>query len=457
MIQELFKKLKRLYGRYIILPLKKLLPKSLYYRTILIVSGTLLLVHVLAAIIFYDNYWRQIRSFLLRNLTNNIANIISQASDVQTPEEVEMIVERFRKYTTLNPQMVIINNNTAILQDFDDSPSELTREIQRLIPNNPIHIKEYGENFSILRLNVLIKDNIYITFYLEKDMFFIKSITFFVISTILLYFLSLLIIIQFIRLQLRPINKLSKYAKLFGKGEKIPYIQPSGSIEIRETTIAFNEMTSQIQRFIEQRTMLLSSVSHDLKTSLTKINLILDVNENPPAEEIREEVESMYQMISSYLNFARDDSVIYEKQYINIKDFFKSVIKNPNFKDININIIFEQTHKNIEVSPLLLKRAMDNILSNALHYANKIEITIADLGSHNLSIAIEDDGTGIPEEARELVFRPFYKINEARTAKKGSVGLGLYIVKDIITKHGGSIELGDSQYGGLKINITLPL
>lgn len=410
-----------------------------------------------AAIIFYDSYWRKVQLFLLRNLANNIVNIVSQVDEAATPEEIQNAIDKANKYSTLNPQMIIIDDKNSPMLQSTSRSIDLAKEIQAQIPNNPIYIKEYGKDFSILRLSVLIKDNIYITFYLEKELFFMKPITYFIISAVLLYIITLLIIIQFIRLQLRPINKLSKYAKLFGKGEKIPYIQPRGSIEIRETTIAFNEMTSQIQRFIEQRTMLLSSVSHDLKTSLTKMNLILDVNETPLSHELKEEVDSMYQMISSYLSFARDDSVVYEKQYTNIKEFFKSIIKNPNYAGISINVSFEQSHKNIEISPLLFRRAIDNILNNAVGFANRIKITIKDLGNHNLAITIEDDGSGIPEEARELVFRPFYKVNEARTAKKGSVGLGLYIVKDIITKHGGSIELGDSQYGGLRVDITIPI
>jgi two-component system osmolarity sensor histidine kinase EnvZ len=456
-LRNFLKQLKRFYHRHIAIPIKNLLPKSLYYRTILIISSTLLLVQIAAAVIFYDNYWRQIRGFLLRNLSNNIANIISQANETTSPQEVENVIERFRKYSTLNPQMLIINDPNNPMLQSNSRAFNLGKEIQAMLPNNPIYVKEYGADFSIIRLSVLVRDNIYITFYLEKDLFFIKSIAFFVIAAVMLYLLSLLIIVWFIRLQLRPINKLSKYAKQFGKGEKIPYIQPRGSIEIRETTIAFNEMTSQIQRFIEQRTMLLSSVSHDLKTSLTKMNLILDIHESPVNAELKEEVESMYQMISSYLSFARDDSVVYEKQYINIKEFFKSIIKNPNYGSMSINISFEQSHKIIEISPLLFRRAIDNILSNAIGFAKKIDITIKDLGNHNLKISIEDDGSGIPEEARELVFRPFYKVNEARTAKKGSVGLGLYIVKDIITKHGGNIELGDSQYGGLRVDITMPI
>ena len=453
---KITQKLKRYYTKFVLI-IKNFLPKSLYYRTILIVSTTILLVQVVGVVIFYDNHWRHIRSLLVRNITNNIASIVNQVNEAQSLEEMETVLEKFRRYSSLNPQLVIIDD-ASVFKPINRTSNTLSKEIHSLLPNNPIYINEYGDSFSILKLSVLIRDNMYITFYLEKDMFFTKSILLLAVSMVFLYFLCILITVQFIRLQIRPLYRLSKYAKLFGKGEKIPYIQPSGSIEIKETTIAFNEMTSQIQRFIDQRTMLLSSVSHDLKTSLTKINLILDVNEKTAiTDDIKEEVDNMYQMISSYLSFARDDSIIYEKESINIKDFFKSVIKNPNYTDISINLSFEQTSKIIEINPLLFKRALDNIISNALSYANKMEITITNSGNHNLLISIEDDGTGIPEEARELVFRPFYKINEARTASKGSVGLGLYIVKDIITKHGGNIELGDSQYGGLKINITIPL
>ncbi len=455
-INKFLHKTKIIYLKFISI-FKLLLPKSLYYRTLLIVSTTLLVVQVAGVVIFYDNHWRQIRALLINNLATNIANIVNQVNDAKSQKEIEITLEKFNYYSHLNPQLIIIKDSSTF-KTINRTSLTLRKELHNLLPNNPIYINEYGSNFSIIKLSVLIKDDTYLMFYLEKDMFFIKSIKLLAFSIIFLYILCMIIILQFIRLQMRPLNRLSKYAKLFGKGEKIPYVQPSGSIEIRETTIAFNEMTSQIQRFIEQRTMLLSSVSHDLKTSLTKMNLILDVNENTPiTKDMKEEVNNMYQMISSYLSFARDDSMVYEKQNVNIKEFFKAIIKNPNYSNLSINISFEQNNRTININPLLFKRSLDNLISNALSYANKMEITISNQGAHNLLISIEDDGTGIPEEVRELVFKPFYKINEARTAKKGSVGLGLYIVKDIITKHGGNITLGDSQYGGLKINITIPL
>ncbi len=456
---RLVRKIKSLYKKVLFI-YKKILPKTLFYRTLLIISSTLLIAQIVFAILFYDHHWRKIKNMLLNNLLNNISNLVNQANAAENPEQLYNIVANFRKYSDLNPQLVFIENDLVLINptNKNKTSANLLVSLQQYLPNNPIFINEYGPNYSILKILIQVKEKTYISFYLEKNLFFTKTLSILLVTNIFAYLACIAVTLQFIRLQIRPLKKLAKSAKLFGQGENVAYIVPSGSVEIIETTIAFNEMKSQIQEFIDQRTMLLSSVSHDLKTSLTKMNLILDVNKHTIfTEELKEEIDSMYQMISSYLHFASEDSVQGNKEIVNIKNFLMEIVSNTAYKKLVISLDIEQLQSKMSVNVIAIKRALDNILSNALSFAKKVNITVKNYNVHTIVISIEDDGIGIPKDKHELVFKPFYRINEARTSEYGSVGLGLYIVKDIITKHGGCVEIGDSIYGGLKIDIILPV
>ncbi|MFL1780390.1 HAMP-domain two-component sensor histidine kinase [Candidatus Hepatincolaceae symbiont of Richtersius coronifer] len=438
--------------------LKLLLPKTLLIRALLIIGITLLVLQIIFIIFFYDNNWRKIRTSLIKNVANNIAYIVSVANNAKNFQEINTSTERLSQYINLYPQ-ITVNDTTNFTQidrsKLNSSSIDIYEHIKALIPNE-IYINEYNNNYSIINLTIHIKDNIYITFYLTKELFLVSSISYIVIFIIILYMIVILITLQFFRLQIRPLTNLAKAAKKFGKGEKIHYLVPSGSIEIREATIAFNEMKDSIELFIEQKTMMLSAISHDLKTALTKMNLIIDINPpNATTQELKEQIADMTNMLVSYLDYARDEYYSAPKHTIVINKFFSNIIKSYT-NLIDIHITYQQNPKTIRINSTSFKRALDNILNNASKYAKVVVIKVKNYTNHSIIIEIHDNGVGIPPEKYENVFKPFYKLNEARTPEKGSVGLGLYIVKEIIIKQGGHIFLEQSSLGGVKINIILP-
>lgn len=436
--------------------IKQFLPKTLLFRTLVILAATLLVLQLILAIIFYDNHWRILRNTLTENLSLTISQIVRQASEADNPQDIQKIINYYNQVTSLKIRMSSIEPKSKE-KKINRSSAMIISNFHYLIPNNKIYINSYNRSYSAVIITIKIKDDIYLIFNLKTDLFFISSFYYLLLAFILFYILTITVVWQFVRLQIRPLQQLSKYAKKFAKERKAPFIAPSGSIEIRQTTKAFNEMTLQIQKFIDERTLMLSSISHDLKTSLTKMNLILALHKTQNNEELQKEIENMDNMVNAYLNFAKLDYQKISLKSVNIKHFLKKIISQENFSSLKISLRCQQTVKVFPIHVQSMERVFENILNNAKKFATKVTITVTNYGEHNIQIIVEDNGKGIPATDMPNVFQPFYKINKARTAEKGSVGLGLYIVKDIINQHSGEITLSKSELGGLKLTIILPI
>ncbi|UQY80895.1 Sensor histidine kinase RcsC [Candidatus Hepatincola sp. Av] len=436
--------------------IKQFLPKTLLFRTLIILATTLLVLQLILAIIFYDNHWRILRHTLTENLSLTISEIVRQATEADNTKDIQKIINYYNQVTSLKIKMSSVEPSNKE-KKINKSSAMIIANFHYLIPNNKIYINRYNINYSAVIITIKIKDDIYLIFNLKTDLFFISSFYYLLLAFILFYILTITVVWQFVRLQIRPLQQLSKYAKKFAKERKAPFIVPSGSIEIRQTTKAFNEMTTQIQKFIDERTLMLSSISHDLKTSLTKMNLLLELNKIQNHTELQAEIANMDNMVNAYLNFAKLDYQKLTLTPINIKHFLKKITSQETFANLKISTKFQQTPKTFAIHTHSMARVFENILNNAKKFASKVVITVDNYSEHNIKITVEDNGKGIPTNDLPNVFQPFYKINKARTAEKGSVGLGLYIVKDIINQHGGEITLSKSELGGLKLTIILPI
>ncbi len=316
-----------------------------------------------------------------------------------------------------------------------------------------------------------INDNTALAFNLQDDLFYLYSFTNLVLWLVVSFIVIILILFQFFRLQIRPLKNLSNEAKKLGIGEKTTFIVPSGAKEIRNVITAFNLMREQIERFVEHRTLMLGAISHDLNTILTRINLIIELDNEDAMELITKESLLMQDIIKTYLNFAKDDQAYLVKNKINIKTFFTNHIKTIYFNKDIIITNNQLTNPFIKVNNILIQRVIDNIIENSLKYgANKIIIDLKNKGNSNILITFLDNGVGIEEKEWDNVFKPFYTIDKSRNIKYNSIdsndksikgysssGLGLYIVKDIITKHGGFVYLEKSNIGGISVCILLPI
>ena len=259
--------------------------------------------------------------------------------------------------------------------------------------------------------------------------------------------------IIFLKNQTRPIVNLAKAAEKFGRGEKVDEYRPSGAMEIRQAGLEFDKMRKRIMRHLNQRSEMLSGISHDLRTPLTRLKLQLSfIEDKDLSKKMSADIDEMEKMLNEYLQFT-SSTFVEKDETFDISELIENIIKKYNNKDISNKIIpriYMSGRKN------LIKRSINNLIDNSIKYAKKIEIQL-NKKNNNITITLDDDGIGIPKNEYQNVFKPFYKIDKGRADSKSSVGLGLAITSDIIKSHGGNIILEKSHLNGLRVKVFLPL
>jgi two-component system osmolarity sensor histidine kinase EnvZ len=257
----------------------------------------------------------------------------------------------------------------------------------------------------------------------------------------------------FLKNQTRPITNLARAAERFGRGEDVDEFRPSGALEIRQAGHEFDKMRKRILRHLNQRTEMLSGISHDLRTPLTRMKLqIAFIKDKDLAAKLAEDINEMEKMLNEYLQFT-SSSYVEKDEMFNLSELIEEIVTkydNENIQKDLLPRIYINGRKN------LINRCLNNIIDNALKYGNKVQIKL-NKENTNIFIIIDDDGFGIPKEEYENVFKPFYKIDKGRADSKSSVGLGLSIASDIVRSHGGNIVLDKSKMNGLSVKIFLPV
>ena len=262
----------------------------------------------------------------------------------------------------------------------------------------------------------------------------------------------IIISLIFLKNQTRPITTLAKAAERFGRGEEVEEFKPSGASEIRQAGLEFDKMRKRILRHLNQRSEMLSGISHDLRTPLTRMKLqTAFIKDNDIAKKLTEDINEMEKMLNEYLQFT-SSSYLEKDEKFNLTELISEIIRKYNNENISkslVDNIYLNGRKN------LIKRSINNLIDNSLKYGKKVNIELTKKTT-NIFLNIEDDGPGISESEYDNVFKPFYKINKGRSETKSSVGLGLSIASDIIRSHGGNIKLEKSKLNGLGVRIFLP-
>ncbi len=265
----------------------------------------------------------------------------------------------------------------------------------------------------------------------------------------------LTVAILFLRNQIRPIVRLADAAEAFGKGREAPNFRPRGAREVRRAAAAFLEMKSRVERAIEQRTTMLAGVSHDLRTVLTRFKLELALlGDSSEIEAIKKDVDEMAGMLEAYLSFARGDTGE-QSAPADMAALLDDLKVDMERNGHRVNVAFTGRPE-VTVRPAAFKRCIGNLVSNAVRFASNVAIT-AHRDHRWLTVAVDDDGPGIPVKLREEVFKPFLRLDDARNQDQGGTGLGLAIARDIARSHGGDITLGDSPLGGLRATVRVPV
>ena len=432
--------------------IKKILPKRLFYRSLIIVATPIILLQIIITIVFFDSLWIKANKGMTRSLVGEVETLLDVYKSQQDPEHRETIIAIYNKNFDFT---VALKDNMLVSEKKKERwYSPIDRSLRREL--KPIFGNSYWFDTTsfkeLVELRIKYKTG-FLQIFFPKHKIAPSSARIFALWITLPGFLLITIAIFFLKNQTRPIVNLAKAAEKFGKGEFVKEFKPSGAKEIRQAAYEFDKMRKRISVHLNQRSEMLSGISHDLRTPLTRLKLQLALlKQQDLAKKMGDDIEEMERMLNEYLEFSRNQKNE-ETETVNINNLITSIIKK--YDDKQINVHFE---KNLKINARLnaIKRCLMNLIDNGLAYGQKVEIitkkTISDA-----VIFIDDNGPGIPEKEYQNVMKPFYRIDKSRGQNKSGVGLGLSITNDIIRSHGGNISLGKSPLNGLRVKIYLPL
>ena len=430
--------------------IKYILPKRLFYRALIIVAAPTIILQIIITIVFYDSIWIKAN----KNITRSLVAQLKTIEEVYRNDKKNLDFFTDSYKNNFNFEIGINQENFPNYSgERRYSPMDrlLRRELKSIFGNN-----NYWFSTSKFKNAVEIKirsGKDVIKFIVPKEMVSTSSIRLFVLWTTLPSIVLIIIALIFLKNQTKPLVKLAKAAERFGKGDYVNDFRASGSQEIRKAAFEFDRMAKRINRHLNQRAEMLSGISHDLRTPLTRLKLQLAMlKQKEVSEKMSKDIDEMEKMLNDYLEFAKTQSQEVTTT-IDLNNFLKSIIDNYN----DDQIFFRNNYEDIKLQgrPTALKRSFENVIQNSLTYGKKVEIDIIK-GNKRALITFEDDGPGIPEDQFKNVFKPFFRLDKSRSLNQSGVGLGLAIVEDIVNSHGGSIQLGKSKYNGLQVKISLP-
>ncbi len=428
--------------------IKKLLPKQLFYRALLIVAIPIIILQLTISIVFFDSLWIKTNKGMTRALIGEIKTFINAYEKEEYNKDSLIIL--FQEHLDFNvkfePYKILPKEDLE--RWFSPIDRNLRRELKSKISNYWFDTTSYK---NLIDLKIKYGDG-YFQFYIPKERVTSSSARLFAFWITLPAFLLITIAIIFLKNQTRPIINLARASEKFGRGEDIEEFRPSGALEIRQAGFEFEKMRKRIIRHLNQRSEMLSGISHDLRTPLTRIKLQLSfIKDKEISKKLSDDVEEMEKMLNEYLQFASSRSAEITETF-DLSELLKTTIMKYEKKEITTDIskeVFLDGRKN------LMQRCFSNLIDNAIKYSTNVYISLRKL-NNNILITIDDDGPGIPENERENVFKPFYKIDKSRGDSKSSVGLGLSIASDTVKSHGGNIKLETSPTNGLRIKVILP-
>lgn len=434
--------------------LKRRLPTSLWGRSLLIIVLPVLVMQVAVTWAFFDAHWQTVTSRLSEGLAGDIAWAVESYRDDPTPRNLEIIADRAERSMQLS----------IALQEDRSLPTEQRRGALGVVDRALDHALASRLDdpywFDTTRYPAYVDIQVQqpqgvLRFIAPRERAVATQAHIFVLWLFVATVLLMGVAILFIRNQVRAIERLADAAESFGRGENEPRFKPHGAREVRAAAKAFMDMRDRIQRHIDQRTALLASVSHDLRTPLTRLRLELALA--PPfkrADAMRSDLDEMEHMIDEYLAFARGEAGE-TPQTVAVADLLWTAGEDARRAGAEVELSVPDD-LSATLRPLAFKRALANLAGNAAAHGEHVRLSARALPSGGIEIVVEDDGPGIPDEMHEEAFRPFSRLDPARNQNRKGVGLGLAIARDVARGHGGDITLDRSDMGGLRALIRLP-
>ena len=438
--------------------IKRILPRSLFGRLVLIILSPLILLQVISTWVFYDRHYETVTRRLAQGLSGDIAAVIQMM--IRNPGSVDRL-QTFRLAKRVMLLKLTFEEGARLeamtrTESFGIFASVLDRQLARAlreIVDRPFLIDTDLLEKEV-RIDVQLADGVLRVLAPRKRLF--SSTTYIFImwmvgSSIVLFVVALL----FMRNQVKSIRRLAQAADSFGKGRDVADFKPEGATEVRQVAGAFIQMRDRIKRQIRQRTEILAGVSHDLRTPLTRMKLQLAMlGRTPETENLESDVAAMERMVEGYLAFARGESVE-QPEPTEVSGLLREVVVQMRRDGGIIDLHVEQA-MTVPLRREPMRRCLSNLIANAQRYGEHVSVR-AGPRDKVIEITIDDDGPGIPPDKRKEVFKPFFRIEGSRNPETGGVGLGLTIARDVARNHGGDIVLEDAPGGGLRARIWLPV
>ena len=429
--------------------IKKFLPQTLLGRSIMILVVPLIILQLIITVIFYNRHW----------------DTITRHRTIDFVKDITLVVESFEKNKSIENQKWTLNNVseklqlqtfykknvTLNLEQHELKPTKLKKYLlENLDPLNKKFSLDINDKKKLITVIVELDEGV-LEFRANKKRIYSSTTYIFILWMISASIILFIVALLFLKNQIKPIRKLAIAVDRFGKGKNIGNFKPSGAREVRRVSNAFKIMKERIENSISQRNKMFSSISHDIRTILTRMKLNLELHKLDKGG-LKKDLVEMEQMVEEYLKYAKGEEK--EKiQKVNIISLINLIKKRYSKK----NIYFNNGKKiNISVRLNSIKRCINNLLSNSLKFSKNIKITCNKKNNY-VEIIIDDDGPGIPEKERKKVLQPFYRVEDSRNRDTGGIGLGITIAADIINNHGGNFFLDKSPLGGLRAKIYLPI
>ena len=425
----------------------RLIPRSFLWRTILMILIPLIIAQVIIANVFFGNHWARVHATLARSLAVEIVTMMNFIDDNNT-DTAKTMARDMGINVSINSKLNRPSKNDNESREAGLLASELSNRLKR-----PAQIY-IDKGKRLVFVDVPTNDGKIATFGTSLYRIYSTSTEVFIIWLIGSILIVSILITPFIIMHTRSIRRIAKAAGRFGRGLDAPGFQPTGSKEIREAAAAMITMKERLNRYNRTRTDMLNAVSHDLKTPLTRMRLAVETG-SVSQEDLLQDIDRMTEMVNGYLAFARGEIPEIE-QATELPAMLLRIARDA-APDKDIQTEFPDEPAQFYARPMALARAFSNIIENAARYAKKtIRITEHDTADQ-VEVIIEDDGPGIPDDKKRDAMRPFVRLDESRNEKTGGTGLGLSIAQTAIENHGGQLFLENSDLGGLKVRIVLPI
>lgn len=432
---------------------KRALPRSLYGRSLIIIILPLVLAELIGTGVFYDRVWDTVIHRLAASVASDIGFTIDAMSYADDDKQIVDLLGHARRMTDLAFGYLPGEKLPAGMEQLGHSQIDdvLAKAIGAIV-HRPFQIDAEFDPRDIL-ISIQVDHGILQVAAPHKRLYTPTGYIFILwmagSGLVLVAIASL-----FMRNQVRALRRLADAADSFGKGRDVPNFRPEGATEVRRAAAAFLKMRERLQRQLTQRTEMLAGVSHDLRTPLTRMRLALEfLRGNAAAAELQHDVAVMQRMIEGYLDFAKGEGGE-EPEPTDLAALVEEAATAARRQGADVTVTTPDQCV-LPLRPDAIHRCLANLVGNAQRHGGCIWLTVTPL-SDTVAVLVDDDGPGIPQAERENVFRPFFRLDSARSPATEGVGLGLTIARDVARGHGGDLRLEDSPKGGLRVRLTLP-